>query len=161
MAPVPGFVAKRVRRTRLQTYRASPAVVFPLHGFREEKLWAVGWEPEPLFPADGPPGEGDVFLIRRGGVEEVWVLTTWNPGARCAGYVHVTPGRDVTQIRIRVSGPEQGPSHVEVTYTWTGLSEAGNAFVEEQSEAFFRGWMSEWEEEMAHYLDTGTRLERG
>ncbi len=161
MAGIPQYVSKRVTRTRAQTYAASPAVVFPLHGFREEKAWAVGWEPEVIFAAGGAPAEGDVFLIRRGGPEEVWVLTTWDPPAGRAGYIHVTAGRDVTEIRIRVSGPVHGPSRVEVSYTWTGLSEAGNAFVEEQTEESFRRSMIEWEEEMAHYLGTGTKLERG
>ncbi len=152
MAPISHFVSKRVSRTRVQTYAAPPAVVFPLHGFREEKAWAVGWEPEVIFAARDAPAEGDVFLIRRGGAEEVWVVTIWDAPAGRAGYVHVTSGRDVTEIRIRVSGPEHGPSHVEVTYTWTGLSEAGNVFVEEQTAEAFHRSMNEWEEEMAHYL---------
>ncbi len=160
MTEIHPFVARRVRRTRHQTYAAPPAVVFPLQGFREEKLWSVGWEPEMVFPADGSPSEGAVFLITRSGAEEVWVLTRWDPVARRAGYGHGTAGHDVTEIRISVSGPEQGPSHVDVTYTWTALSEAGNAFIEEQTEESFRAWMSEWEEEMAHYLGTGTKLER-
>jgi hypothetical protein len=113
-----------------------------------------------VFPADGSPHEGAVFLIRRADVEQVWVLIRWDSEARCADYVHVTSGHDVTEIRISVSGPEQGPAHVDVTYTWTGLSEAGNAFVDEQSEESFDTWMGEWEEEMAHYLRTGTKLER-
>ncbi len=160
MAQIHPFVARRVTQTRHQTYAAPPAVVFPLHGFREEKLWAVGWEPEMIFPADGSPSEGAVFLIHRSGAEEVWVLTRWDTLARRAVYVHVTAGREVTEIRISVSGREQGPSHVEVAYTWTALSEAGNAFIEKQTEASFHAWMSEWEEEMAHYLGTGTKLER-
>jgi hypothetical protein len=154
------FAANRVTHIRHQTYAAPPAVVYRLHGFREEKSWAAGWEPEMVFPADGSPTEGAVFLIRRSGVEEVWVLTRWDPIARRAGYIHVTAGREVTEIRISVSGPEQGPSHVEVAYTWTALSEAGNVFIEKQTEESFRAWMSEWEEEMAHYLRTGTKLER-
>lgn len=156
----PTFVAKRVVRTRIQTYPAPPAVVFPLHGFRDEKAWAVGWEPEMIYPADGAAVEGAVFAVRRDGAEEVWVLLDWDPQARRAGYVHVTPARDVTEIRIRVSGPEAGPSRVEVTYTWTGLSPEGNRFVERQTEEYFGEWMREWEEEMAHYLRTGMKLER-
>ena len=160
MNPSVPFVARRVMRTRHQEYTAPPAVVFPLHGFREEQAWAVGWEPEMVFPPDGEPVEGAVFMVRRGRRDEIWVLTTWDPAGGRAGYVHVTPDRDVTDLRIRVSGPERGPTHVEVTYTWTGLSEDGNAFVEAQTEDDFRRWMGEWEEEMAYYLRTGTKLER-
>jgi hypothetical protein len=157
----PTFVAKRVMRTRIQMYPAPPAVVFPLHGFREEMAWAVGWEPDAIYPADGTAVEGAVFAVHRSGAEEVWVLVEWDSQAGRAGYVHVTPARDVTEIRIHVSGPEQGPSRVEVTYTWTGLSADGNDFVERQTEEHFHAWMREWEEEMTHYLRTGRKLDRG
>lgn len=88
------------------------------------------------------------------------MLAEWDPAARFAHYVHTTAGRDVTDLRIRVSGPEAGPSRVEMTYAWTGLSAEGNRFVEAETEERFRGWMSEWEEEMSHYLRTGRKLER-
>lgn len=55
------FVARRVTRTRHQEYAAPPSAVFPLHGFREEQAWAVGWEPEMAYPADGEPAEGAVW----------------------------------------------------------------------------------------------------
>ncbi len=88
------------------------------------------------------------------------MLTDWNPGLGTVGYVHFTAGRDVTEIRIQVSGPLQGPTQVSVTYTWTGLSPEGNAFVEAQTEDSVGKWMDEWEEEMAHYLRTGRKLIR-
>ena len=160
MTPSPHFVAKRVTLTRVQTYAAPPVVVFPLHGPLEEAAWAVGWDPEMIHPTGGPATEGAVFVTRHGGAEAVWVLATWDPREGRVGYVHVTAGRDVTDIHIRVSGPEGGPTRVEVTYTWTALSPAGNAFAEAQTEESFRQMMDEWEEEMAHYLRTGRKLER-
>ncbi len=36
MTPSTDFVARRVTRTRVQTYAAPPAAVFPLHGPLEE-----------------------------------------------------------------------------------------------------------------------------
>jgi hypothetical protein len=160
MTPSTDFVAKRVTRTRAQTHAAAPSVVFPLHGPLEEALWAVGWHPEMIHPAAGPPARGTIFVTRHGGAEAVWVLTRWDPAQGRVEYVHVSQGRDVTEIDIRVSGPEAGPTRVEVTYTWTGLSPEGNAFVEGQTEEAFGRMMDEWEEEMAHYLRTGRKLER-
>lgn len=161
MTPPSDFVARRVTRTRVQTYAAPPAVVFPLHGPREEAEWAVGWSPEMIHPAaGGPPSRGTVFLTRHGGAEAVWILTRWDPAQGRVEYVHVSQGRDVTEIDIRVSGPEAGPTRVEVTYTWTGLSRAGNAFVEGQTEEAFARMIDEWQEELAHYIRTGRKLER-
>lgn len=160
MTPPTDFVARRVTRTRLQTYAAPPAAVFPLHGPLEEAAWAVGWHPEMIHPADGRADKGTVFVTRHGGAEAVWVLTTWDPRQGHVEYVHVSAGRDVTEIDIRVSGPEAGPTRVAVTYTWTALSPAGNAFVEGQTEESFGRMIDEWEEEMAHYLRTGRKLER-
>ncbi|HET8646930.1 MAG TPA: hypothetical protein VFO85_15655, partial [Vicinamibacteria bacterium] len=89
----------RAARTRIQTYGAPPAVVFPLHGPLEEAEWAVGWEPEMIHPAGGGPAvEGAIFLNRHGGAEAVWVLTTWDPASGRVRYVHVSGGRDVTEI---------------------------------------------------------------
>lgn len=154
------FVAKRVSRTRVQHYDASPAVVYPLHWAIDELSWAVGWELEMVQPLSGPPVEGAVFRTRQGGTEQVWVLTNWDPAAGRVDYVHFTAGHHVTEIHIHVSGPEQGPAQVVVTYTWIGLSPAGNDFVEAQTEESFGRWMGDWEEEMAHYLRNGTKLER-
>jgi hypothetical protein len=114
-----------------------------------------------IHPVSGPAVEGAVFLTRHGGAEAVWTLATWDPGSGRIAYVHVTPDRDVTEIRIAVSGPPEGPSRVEVTYTWTGLSPEGNSFVEAQTEEAFGRMIDEWQEEMAHYLRTGRKLQRG
>jgi hypothetical protein len=161
MTPPSDFVARRVTRTRVQTYAAPPAVVFPLHGPLEEAAWAVGWHPEMIHPAGGAPAaEGAIFVTRHGGAEAVWVLTTWDPARGRVRYVHVSQGRDVTGIDIRISGPEAGPTRVEVAYTGTGLSPAGNAFVESWTEETFGRMMDEWQEEMGHYLRTGRKLER-
>jgi hypothetical protein len=154
------FVARRLTRKRHLEYAVPPAVVFPLHGFREELAWAVGWEPQMVFPLDGEPAGGVVFTVRRGGCDEVWLLTTWDTNGGRAAYVRVTPGRDVTDVRIRVSGPELGPTHVDVVYMWTGLSADGNAFVEAHTEDGFSQWMDEWEEVMAHYLRAGMKLKQ-
>lgn len=49
-----------------------------------------------------------------------WLLTTWDTNGGRAAYVRVTPDRDVTDVRISVSGPELGPTHVDVVCMWTG-----------------------------------------
>lgn len=154
------FVPARVTRTRIQTYAAPPAVLFPLHGPAEEAKWAVGWEPEIVHPGTAPGERGAIFVTRHGGADAVWVNTVWNPPAGRIGYVHVSPERDVTEIAIVVSGPEHGPATVGVTYTWTALTPSGSDFVEAQTEERFGRMMAEWEEEMAHYLGTGRKLER-
>jgi len=160
MNSTPQFSARRVSRTYVQSYPAAPAAVFPLHGPIEEAKWAAGWDPQMIHCAQGSTAAGSIFITRHNGAETVWVNTAWDPGAGRVEYVHMTPNRDVTEIRIRVSGPQAGPTRVEVTYTWTGLSEAGNNFVETHTEDRFRQWMGDWEEELAYYLRTGEKLVR-
>jgi hypothetical protein len=157
-APSPELL--RLSRSYVQTLAAPPERVLPLLTPLGERSWAPGWEPELRWqPPHG--AVGTLFVIRHPGEPEtVWLLDTFDPGAGHVHYLHLTPGSDVTEIDIQLHpGPEKG-TRAEVRYTWTALTEAGNAKVRRHTPEEFLHSMQSWERQLNHYLQTGKRLER-
>jgi hypothetical protein len=156
-APSPELL--RNSRSYVQTLAAPPERVLPLLTPLGERSWAPGWEPELRWqPPHG--AVGTLFVIRHPGEPEtVWLLDTFDPGAGHVHYLHLTPGSDVTEIDIQLRpGPEKG-TRAEVRYTWTALTEAGNAKVRRHTPEEFLHSMQSWERQLNHYLQTGKRLE--
>ena len=59
------------------------------------------------------------------------------------------------QCRESVAGET---TQAEITYTYTGLTEHGNAINKLALEMMYRRDLKDWEEAINHYLETGQRL---
>jgi hypothetical protein len=159
LGSAPSAELLRLSRSYVQTLAAPPERVLPLLTPLGERYWAPGWEPELRWQP--PQGRvGTLFVIRHPGEPEtVWLLDTFDPGAGHVHYLHLTPGSDVTEIDIQLRpGPEKG-TRAEVRYTWTALTEAGNAKLRRHTPEEFLHSMQSWERQLNHYLQTGKRLE--
>lgn len=155
-ATAPASPLKRSTRTGVQTWEAPPARVLPLLTPLGEKAWAVGWEPEMRWQAEGS-GEGTLFVIRSpSGSEAVWVLQTFDTLNLRVAYAHLTPGTLLVELSLQLSALQGGRTRADIRYTYTALSEAGNAH---RTEAEFEGFMRDWEREMNHFLATGRKLD--
>ncbi|MCL4368925.1 MAG: hypothetical protein M1337_07140 [Actinobacteria bacterium] len=64
-------------------------------------------------------------------------------------------------LRIAVRPRGEGRSLVDIAYTYTGLTAAGNAFIDGFTEQSFLGAVTFWEQSMNHWLATGEKLGRG
>ena len=74
-------------------------------------------------------------------------------------YLRVTPGSRVGNVQIRCEAGPDDTTKAHVTYTFTALSEHGNAYVETFTEAHFRHhMMAWWQKAINHYLATGETL---
>ena len=51
-------------------------------------------------------------------------------------------------------------SHVDISYTYTGITPEGNAFIDDFTEEAFLEAVTFWEKSMNYYLETGNRLRR-
>jgi hypothetical protein len=127
------------------TLNAPPAGAFPLFGPVREAEWAEGWAPAFLYPPGGAQREGTVFATHdeaRG--HAVWVLTEFDEPAGRAGYVLVSPGFVLMEIKIRVTSSGEDASRATVMYRRTALSAAANKYV--------AGFTHEWEaQQEAHW----------
>jgi len=151
----PAFSPRQVSRAYTQSLAAPPDQIMPLLTPLGEKAWAVGWDPVILFQAPAP-GTGTMFATRHAGErEKIWLLETFDVAGRRVRYLHVTPGSDVTEIDIALSAAAGAPDRTEavVRYTYTGLSERGNALVDAMTEEHYQRFMEQWEQELNRYLD--------
>ena len=95
-----------------------------------ERMWVEGWAPRYLHPANGETIEGMVFETGEGAELTYWTVADFDlPGCR-ARYSRVTPGSRSTLVEVLCRADGESACRVEVGYTLTGLSEAGNAAID-------------------------------
>jgi hypothetical protein len=125
-------------------------VAKPLHeAFRlfepeGERIWAEGWNPVYLYPADGKAGAGMVFTTSHGNEETIWTMTRHDPAAGLVEYVRTSPGSRIGRVLVQCSALDAARTRVNVVYAFTGLSESGNARIRELDEARYREFVESW-----------------
>jgi hypothetical protein len=157
---IPAFKSQRVSRTSVITLQAPLERVFPLFGPVREQEWAAGWEPELLYPASGSVEEHMVFRTRSHHGHEpdcTWTVSRYHPGQAFIEYTVFAPERlwrIAVQCREESGGEATG---AVITYTYTGLTENGNAINGRALEKMYHRDLKDWEEAINHYLKTGER----
>ena len=155
------FTARRITRTYRQTIDTSPDDVFPLLCPVREAEWLDGWRYTMIYSQSGLVEEGAVFSTPGDGEgDTVWIVTLHDAAQRAVEFTRFTPGSRVCVLRLGVSAGDGGRSLVDVSYTYTATSAAGNAFIDRFTEDTFRGAVTFWERSMNHWLATGERLAR-
>jgi len=155
------FQAKRAVRTYRQTIEAKPDVVFPLLCPVREAEWLDGWSYAMMYSVSGLVEEGAVFSTSNPGEEDtVWIVTRHDPAVRSVEFARFTPHARTCFLKIAVSALGQDRSHVDVSYAYTSVTEAGNQFLEAWSESSFLEAVVFWERSMNHFLKTGERHSR-
>jgi len=156
------FTAKRITRTYCQTINATPEQVFPLLCPVREAEWLDGWRYTMIHSESGLVEEGAVFSTPANGEEDtVWIVTRHDPARRAVEFTRFTHGSRVCVLRIGVRPKGDGRSLVEVAYTYTAITPAGNASLDAFTEEAFLKAVTFWERSMNHWLGTGERLARG
>lgn len=151
------FRASRVVRAAEIRLEGAIGRVFPLFQPREEAAWAAGWAPRFRWPADGTPEEGAVFVTHPADEPEtIWTVTRYDPAGGRIVYGRITPGSRAGQVEVAcVADGEE--TRARVTYTFTALSEAGNAWLARFTADHYAAYLSEWEAAINHHLRTGER----
>ena len=144
-----------VRITRMASIRlaAPPAVVFPLFGPLEEQRWEPSWHPTFLYPPSGATQRDVVFTVEQhDGTPSYWTIVAFDPGDFRIAYVRVHPATHIARIDIGCAADADGATRADVTYTFTGLTTPGNAYVETFTEAHYAEWLRSWEAAINHCL---------
>ncbi|MEW5818119.1 MAG: hypothetical protein AB1798_22360, partial [Spirochaetota bacterium] len=90
-----------------------------------------------------------------------WTVSKYHPDQAFIEYTVFTPER-LWWITIQCYGDIGGETtEAEITYTYTGLTERGNAINVKALETMYRRELKDWEEAINHYLATAERLEHG
>lgn len=152
------------RRMELSaTIRAgAPAhTVFPLLCPERERDWIDGWDYRMVYSESGYAEPGCVFS------------TTFPPeGPTVWAFVEHVPDRRVAIFRVSadlvaihwimdLAEPAPGTTEIVVHWTVTGLSDAGNRFMDIFLKDRFTERMDWLERSLSHYLRTGMKLPAG
>jgi hypothetical protein len=158
------FKSERISRTSTITLNAPLERVFPLFGPVREKEWAAGWEPQVLYSTTDFVEEHMVFKTRSHHGQEpdsTWTVSKYHSDQAFIEYTVFAPERlwwITIQCREDIVGET---TEAEITYTYTGLAEKGNAINERALKTMYRRDLKDWEEAINHYLETGERLGHG
>ena len=155
------FLAERLTRRYTQTIDAPPERVFALLCPVREAEWLDGWRYTMIRSESGLAEAGAVFTTP--GHDEpdtVWIVTTHDPARHIVEFVRFTHQSRVCVLRIVVRPRDPAGSFVDVAYTYTATSPAGNAFIGRHTENAFLEAVTFWERSMNHYLATGERLKK-
>jgi hypothetical protein len=145
--------AKHVRRAHEITIDAPVADVFPLLTPVGEELWVDGWAPVYLHPTSRETVKGMVFTTGHGADTTLWSVADFDPLRHAARYVRVTPASRFGYVEVACEAAGSARTRVRVTYTYTALNEAGNAFIEQLTEESYREMIEEWRRLMTAYLE--------
>jgi hypothetical protein len=125
-------------------------VAWPLFGAEGERVWAPGWDPAFIWPAEPVDQEGMVFRISHGLGIAIWVNTAFDPLAKRIQYVYVIPEVVVTVISLLFLGVDEA-TRVAVTYDRTALSAAANDHVRTLAESD-KAAAEEWSRQINGHL---------
>lgn len=149
---------KRIKK-HLMKIDARPEDIFPLLCPVREAEWIDGWSCEMIHSESGLAEEGCVFKTNREPENEAyWIMTRCN-SPREAEYVRFVTGKMFVALSFILSRTEYGTA-METTYTFTGVTEAGNAFVDNVVPQYIELALNHLEASLNHYVNTGEKLMR-
>jgi hypothetical protein len=114
-----------------------------------ERAWAHGWDPQYVYPVGGRTEQGMVFTTSHGGESTIWTMTRHDPRAGVIEYLRMTPGSRVATVLVQCAPMDAARTRVTVVYVFTGLTDAGNAYVRGMDEAHYRAFIDGWEAAIA------------
>ncbi|MHA4809036.1 SRPBCC family protein [Flavitalea flava] len=152
------FQAERITKTATIVLNGPIDTVFPLFGAFEEKKWAEGWNPVPLFPLSETMAEG--ILFKTAGhihyeTENIWVVSKYQPADHLVQYTVIAPGRFQTitiTCAAATAGTPGSATRATITYTFTGLNETGNTISKHLITKMYAMNLKDWEEAINKYL---------
>lgn len=111
-----------------------------------EELWAEGWQPTYLHPANGRTEVGMVFTTGTGSAFTIWSLVDFDTTLHRARYVRVTPGSRSGFVEVRCRSVGAMATDVEVGYVLTALTPAGADELEAFQGPAFVDMIEAWRE---------------
>ena len=138
------FQARRTHQTHTIEIALPIKRCFPLFTPQGETLWVPDWAPDYIYPPSGKTEQGMVFITGHGGETTLWTLVDYQPEKHYARYSRVTPGSRSTIVEVQCHEIDPARTQVTVSYTLTGLSEAGNQAIAAFCGEAYRTMIEEW-----------------
>lgn len=153
------FKAKRITRSYRQSINAPSDVIFPLLCPVREAEWLDGWEYEMIHSESGLAEEGCVFSTPGDGeADTIWIITRYDSKNRLIQFTPFTPASRTCVLDIAFTPRGETGSNVDISYNYTGVSAAGNTWIDNFTEEAFLEAVKFWERSMNHFLEMGENL---
>ena len=149
----------RISRSYTQTICRPPDEVMPLLCPVREREWVNGWEPRLVVTESGHAEPGCIFVTPGLPQDAVWIMNRFDRDELAIEITKIIPGVVVGTIDIRLRPKGSDATLADITYTYTSISDYGDEMLEEFTPEHFRAFMETWENELNHFLTTGTRLD--
>ncbi len=155
-----GFKAKRSTWSYRQTIKASPGVVFPLLCPVREAEWLNGWKYEMIHSESGLAEEGSIFSTPGDGEKDtVWIISQHDQESYLIEFIRFTPDSRICVLKVAVTPKGETTSNVDISYTYTGITEKGNGWIDNFTEDTFLDAVKFWESSMNYFLETGEKYQ--
>ncbi len=141
---------------------ALPEAVFPLLCPVLEAVWVPGWMPEMVISQSGVCEEECIFITPPEMASEqnraIWIVTKHDPATLAIEMYKVVPEHTISKLEISLVGNSGNSTTAHISYEITAIGAAGDDFMKEFTEDWYEGFMVEWEQQMNHYLRTGSKI---
>ena len=146
----------RVVHTYTQSLDGSPEEVLPLLCPVREADWVPGWAPRLVLSESGVAERDCVFITPDAAAgpdaEAIWTITQLDRAAGRVEMLKITPGFLVVRLAIELTASAPAGCRAEVTYQYTALGPAGEAYVAGHTPDAYREFMESWEAALNRYL---------
>lgn len=153
------FQGKKITMQHTMKLAGKPALVFSLLCPEREKEWIDGWEYEMIYSQSGFAEKGCAFktdFLPEG--EAYWLMTRCIPPYE-AEYVRFVVGKMFVTLTFLLS-EDDGGTAMDVTYSFTGISEEGNGFIAVHAAANFASIKNYMENAINHFCRYGELLKK-
>jgi len=152
------FLSKRISREYIQMNAGQPDKVFPLLCPVKESEWLPNFKAKVIYSSTGISEDGAIFQTTHGDdVTITWIITKYNPNSLIE-MIYIIPNIMIVRITIQLVSYDKKHTKTIIRYTKTGLTERGNAEVENFSKERFNQQMEHWEKAINYYLIHGKAI---
>jgi len=152
----------RKKHSYAQRLNAPPETVFPLLCPVMEVKWAPGWMPELVITRSGICEQDCIFTTPSEMPSEthnsIWIVTKYDPAKWELEMYKVAPEHTISKLEISLGGESGTTTTAHISYEITAIGAAGDKFMDEFTEDWYKGFMMEWERAMNHYVNTGQMI---
>ena len=152
---MPEFLPRSIVLRGHLTVAAPLGRAFELFSPQGERLWVPGWDPEIIFPPGASWVEGLIFRTKEETGDALWVVSRLDPFFHRVIYHRVEPGRYVARIDVQCDPASPDTTDVSTSYTFTGLSAAGNDEIARMTQESYDAKMARWSAWIGAVLGSG------
>lgn len=129
--------------------------VFALLSPEGERLWVPGWQYENIMGTTALH-EDYVFLTHghdHAAQEAIWIVKRYDPDALQVQYYKIEPDEKLGIVAVGCDTLNRRSTRVTVTYTYIGLSDSGNRFIEGFTRSAYKEFIGQWKSLLDAYFE--------